>query len=499
MAPAHAPFDPVVAKAEAEGVHAAELAALRRRLRQLGEHGAGLLPGEVLAPVADLPCLDELPEPPPSRARKVLDRLVVVKLNGGLGTSMGLAGPKSLLEVKPGASFLDVIATQVLALRARHGARLPLMLMKSAATRGHSLEALRHYDSLPVPGVPLDFLQGREPKLRAADLQPVQWPTDPELEWCPPGHGDIYISLAASGVLDALLGAGLRYAFVSNSDNLGALADVRIAAWLAAEQVPFALEAVRGTPADRKGGHLARYQGRVVLRETAQVPDRDTSFTDVERWRWYNTNNIWIDLRALKDLQAADPAAPALPLIVNHKTVDPRDPASTPVIQLESAMGAAIGSIPGARAIHVPRSRFAPVKTTDDLLVVRSDAYELTGHGQMRPAFDGPGPVVSLDKDFYKLLPDFEQRFPAGAPSLRRCRRFDVEGDVTFGTGVTAVGDVRVAGPRHVPDGEVLGGWNRVKQACPDADPAGNYAPFLTFGAGHPQVLTASQRGDDGR
>jgi UTP--glucose-1-phosphate uridylyltransferase len=221
--------------------------------------------------------------------------------------------------------------------------------------------------------------------------------------------------------------------------------------------VPFALEAVRGTPADRKGGHLARYQGRVVLRETAQVPDGDTSFTDVERWRWYNTNNIWIDLRALRNLQAADQAAPALPLIVNRQTVDPRDPASTPVIQLESAMGAAIGSIPGARAVHVPRSRFAPVKTTDDLLVVRSDAYELTSDGRMRPRFDGPGPVVTLDKDFFKLLPDFEQRFPAGAPSLRRCRRFEVEGDVTFGAGVVALGDVRVVGPRHVRDGEVLG------------------------------------------
>jgi UTP--glucose-1-phosphate uridylyltransferase len=196
----------------------------------------------------------------------------------------------------------------------------------------------------------------------------------------------------------------------------------------------------------------------VVLRETAQVPDGDTSFTDVERWRWYNTNNIWIDLRALRELHAADPAAPALPLIVNRETVDPRDPASIPVIQLESAMGAAIGSIPGARAVHVPRSRFAPVKTTDDLLVMRSDAYELTSDGRMRPSFDGPGPVVTLDKDFYKLLPDLEQRFPAGAPSLRRCRRFAVEGDVTFGAGVMATGDVRVTGPRHVPDGAVLGG-----------------------------------------
>ena len=447
----------VVAKAEAGGVHGTELAALRRRLRQLGEQQAGLLPGEDLEPLADLPRLDELPSPSPGQARDVLDRLVIVKLNGGLGTSMGLEGPKSTLDVKPGANFLDVLARQVLALRERHGARLPLVLMNSAITRDPSLKVLDHDGDLSVPGVPRDFLQGREPKIRASDFEPVQWPADPELEWCPPGHGDIYPALASSGTLDALLDAGLRYAFVSNSDNLGALADVRIAAWLAAEQVPFALEAVRGTAADRKGGHLACYEGRLVLRETAQVPDGDDSFTDVERWRWYNTNNIWIDLRALKDLQAADPAAPDLPLIVNRKTVDPRDPDSTPVIQLESAMGAAIGSILGARAVHVPRSRFAPVKTTNDLLVVRSDAYELTGDGEMRPSWDGQEPVVTLDEDYYKLLPDFEQRFPAGPPSLRGCRRFEVEGDVTFGADVVAVGDVLVTGPRHVPDGEILG------------------------------------------
>ena len=407
----------------------------------------------------DLPSLDELPEPPPDQAREVLDRLVVVKLNGGLGTSMGLSGPKSLIEVKPGRSFLDVIATQVLALRQRYGARLPLVLMDSGVTRDPSLDALRRYDDLSVPGVPLDFLQGlkledpgRRPVTGAVACRPGAGSR------CPPGHGDIYTALAASGTLDALLSAGLRYALVSNSDNLGALADVRIAAWAAAEQVPFALEAVRGTLADRKGGHLARYQGRVVLRETAQVPDGDTSFTDVERWRWDTMHNIGIDLRALADLQDADPGAPVLPLIVNRKTVDPREAASTPVIQLETAMGAAVGSIPGARAVHVPRSRFIPVKTTDDLLVLRSDAYELAGDGQLRPAFDGPGPVVTLDKQHYDLLPDFEQRFPAGAPSLRRCRRFEVEGDVTFGAGVVAEGDVRVVGPRHVPDGEVLSG-----------------------------------------
>jgi UTP--glucose-1-phosphate uridylyltransferase len=459
-------MDPLAAaldKMRAAGAHPAELAAMTRRVEQLDDPDAGRLPGDVLEPLEDLPLLDELPEPSPERAREVLDALAVLKLNGGLGTSMGLSGPKSLLEVKAGNSFLDIIATQVLALRERYSARLPLVVMNSASTTGPSLEALRRHEGLREQEVPLEFLQGREPKLRADDLMPVEWPANPDLEWCPPGHGDLYTALAATGTLDTLLDAGLRWIFVSNSDNLGALADVRLAAWVADEEVPFAMEAVRGTPADRKGGHLARRsqepgRGQVVLRETAQVPDGDSSFGDVDKWRYYNTNNLWVDLQALKELQAADPGAPVLPLIVNRKTVDPRDKSSTPVIQLETAMGAAVGSIPGARAVQVPRSRFAPVKTTNDLLVVRSDAYELTDDGRIAPTFDGPGPVVTLDDDHYKMVPDFEQRFPDGAPSLRRCDRFAVEGDVTFGGGVVVEGDVRVTGPRRVPDNEILRG-----------------------------------------
>jgi UTP--glucose-1-phosphate uridylyltransferase len=445
-----------LAKAAAGGALPVELSALRRRLEQLAEPAAGQLPGDTLEPLEDLPRLEDLPELPPSPARELLDQLAVVKLNGGLGTSMGLSGPKSLLEVKPGRSFLDVIATQVLAMRSRYGARLPLVLMNSPTSREPALEAVRRHRGLREQEVPLDFLQGREPKLRADDFMPVEWPANPDLEWCPPGHGDIYPALAASGMLSTLLDAGLRWCFVSNSDNLGARVDVRIAAWMAAEGVPFAMESVRGTPGDRKGGHLARRGDRLVLRETAQVPEGDTSFSDVERWRWYNTNNLWIDLAALRDLQAADPGAPHLPLIVNRKTVDPADPSSTPVLQLEAAMGAAIGAIPGARALHVPRTRFAPVKTTDDLLVVRSDAYSLTDDGRMVPAFEGAPPVVALDKTYFKLLPDFEARFPAGPPSLRRASRLRVAGDVTFGADVTVLGDVEVTGPRTIPDGTLL-------------------------------------------
>ena len=100
----------------------------------------------------------------------------------------------------------------------------------------------------------------------------------------------------------------------------------------------------------------------------------EESFRDYRRWRYYNTNSLWIDLEAIA-ARFADGGTLELPVIVNHKTIDPRDPSSTPVVQLESAMGAAIGSFPGAALLEVPRSRFVPVKTTDDLLLLRSDVF----------------------------------------------------------------------------------------------------------------------------
>ena len=207
-----------------------------------------------------------------------------------------------------------MIARQVLALRERHRARLPLVLMNSFHTREESLEALERYRDLPAD-VPSDFVQNKEPKLDVESLTPVSWPDDPELEWCPPGHGDLYTALVTSGMLDALLEHDYRYAFVSNSDNLGAVLDPGILGWLASERVPFAMEVADRTAADRKGGHLARRaDGRLVLREIAQTPEEDLdSFQDVERFRYFNTNTLWIDLRcpggrAVAQRQRAGPA-----------------------------------------------------------------------------------------------------------------------------------------------------------------------------------------------
>ena len=438
-------LDAALAKMQAAGVAEPARAAFARMFAQLDEPGAGLIRGDDLEPVRDVHRLDALDDAIAGAGRAALDRAVVIKLNGGLGTSMGLAAPKSLVEVKPGRSFLDVIARQVLSLRERHGARVPLVLMDSFATRDATLGALARHPGIEAD-VPLDFLQSRVPKLRARDLQPVEWPADPRLEWAPPGHGDLYAALPGSGMLEALLERGYEYAFVSNSDNLGATLDTRVLGLVARERWPFAMEVVEGTEADRKGGHIARLGGRLVLRETAQVPDGDDSFTDFRRWRYYNTNNLWLHLPSLADRAAALD----LPLIANRKTVDPTDPSSPEVIQLESAMGAALGAIEGAGVVGVPRTRFAPVKTTNDLLVVRSDAYVLhDDDGRLEPAtarVAASPPVVDLDPRFYKLLPDFDARFPSGPPSLVGAERFTVRGDIVFGAGTVVTGTAEVRG-----------------------------------------------------
>jgi UTP--glucose-1-phosphate uridylyltransferase len=451
-------LEAAVEKMRAEGLGDAAVESFARQYERLRAGETGTLAEAEIEPVASLPDAEELTE---AADAALLDSVVVIKLNGGLGTSMGMTKAKSLLEVKDGRTFLDLIAEQVLALREASGARIPLVVMSSFATRDDSLAALAAYDDLSA-GLPPDFVQNKVPKIRQDTLEPAVWERDPALEWAPPGHGDLYTALVTSGMLEALLDGGYRYAFVSNSDNLGAVLDPRILAWLASSGAPFLMEVADRTSSDRKGGHLARRRsdGGLVLREIAQTPDADVdAFQDTARHKYFNTNTLWVDLRALRDVLSGAGVLD-LPMIVNKKTVDPGDKSSTPVIQLETAMGAAIGVFEGAAALRVPRSRFVPVKTTNDLLSLRSDAYVI-GDGRavhLAPERGGVPPFVDLDDDHYKLVADFDARFPQGAPSLVACDALRVVGDVTFGRDVVVKGAVTVEAVDRVPDGTVLEG-----------------------------------------
>lgn len=429
---------------------------------KLLEGDTGYIDSETAQPVNDLPKLNELADYHDA-GKDALHRLVVIKLNGGLGTSMGMTGPKSLIEVKAGLTFLDIVARQILHLRHESGARVPLVLMNSFNTHEASLAALARYPEI-AGDVPLDFLQHKEPKIWVEDLSPAEWPNDEDKEWCPPGHGDIYPALISSGMLKQLLDAGYEYAFVSNIDNLGATVDEEILGFFAAEKLPFLMEVTRRTAADRKGGHLAMNpEGHLLLREIAQCPPEEVeAFQDIDRYRYFNTNNLWIHLPTLQRVLDEQGGLLELPMIRNEKPVDPTQPDSPRVYQLETAMGLAISSFSNAQALNVPRTRFRPVKKSNDILVLWSDAYTLTDDYRIdliEAREDEP--LVDLDDRYYTLFADLKERFPAGAPSLRNCNSLTVHGNVYFGAGVKVYGDVRVKQEdeeaHHIADNSVLG------------------------------------------
>ncbi|MFZ0531299.1 MAG: UTP--glucose-1-phosphate uridylyltransferase [Propionicimonas sp.] len=412
--------------------------------RLCADGATGIISEDTISPLLDPPKLAEVVVSEADQ-RAALGRTVLIKLNGGLGTSMGLDRAKTLLNIRDGKNFLDLIVDQVRYAREHYGVRLPLVFMNSFRTRDDTLAHLAGHPDLAVDGLPLDFLQNAEPKILADDLTPVSWPADPSLEWCPPGHGDLYPALWGTGLLDALIEAGFRYASVANGDNLGAAPDARLAGWFAATGAPYAAEVCPRTINDRKGGHLAIRiaDQQLILRDTAQTaPEEMDYFTDEHRHPYFHANNLWLDLLQLRDILTERKGVLGLPLIRNEKTVDPSDPTSPKVIQLESAMGAAIEVFPGATAIAVGRDRFLPVKTTNELLLLRSDVFDLGPDGRLLAKVERI-PEVDLDRH-YKLVDDFNALVEV-VPSLRHAESLVVRGEWHFDAPAEVVGAVALA------------------------------------------------------
>lgn len=432
--PEDARFQPYLAKMRAEKLSDSAIAAFGHSFMELVGGSSGMIGESTIKGVASLPSLEADIAGKIAADSSLLPKTVVLKLNGGLGTSMGLDKAKSLLEVKGGNSFLDLTAKQVITMRKQFKSPIKFMLMNSFNTSSDTLSFLQKYPSL-AQDPKVELMQNKVPKIVKADLTPAQWSINKHLEWCPPGHGDLYTALYGSGKLDELLNDGVLYMFVSNSDNLGATLDVDLLSYFASNNFPFMMECCQRTEADKKGGHLAARasDGQLLLRESAQcAKDDDASFQDITKHQFFNTNNLWVRLDMLKALMDSRGGFVPLPTILNGKTVDPQQDTSTPVWQLETAMGAAIECFPGAAAVCVSRSRFAPVKKCSDLLLLRSDAYLVDASNVLvlNPACDGVAPIVDLDDKKYKMVQHLEAATRAGYPSLVGCKKLQVKGEV---------------------------------------------------------------------
>ncbi|XP_041641220.1 UTP--glucose-1-phosphate uridylyltransferase-like isoform X1 [Cheilinus undulatus] len=379
----------------------------------------------------------------PDNISASLNKLAVVKLNGGLGTSMGCKGPKSLISVRNENTFLDLTVKQIEHLNTTFNANVPLVLMNSFNTDEDTKKILQKYKHHRVNIH--TFNQSRYPRINKESLLPVaknMGLTGENSEaWYPPGHGDIYASFYNSGLLDKLIAEGKEYIFVSNIDNLGATVDLFILHHLmsqpAEKRCEFIMEVTDKTRADVKGGTLIQYEDHLRLLEIAQVPKAHVDeFKSVTKFKIFNTNNLWISLPAIKRLHEKN--AMDLEIIVNPKTLD----GGLNVIQLETAVGAAIKSFNNAMGVNVPRSRFLPVKTSSDLLLVMSNLYSLdAGSLTMSKKREFPTtPHVKLGSSFTKVQ-EFLQRFES-IPDMLELDHLTVSGDVTFGKNVSLKGTV---------------------------------------------------------
>jgi UTP--glucose-1-phosphate uridylyltransferase len=380
---------------------------------------------------------EELSEP--TNPEELLKQIVVVKLNGGLGTTMGCTFPKSLINVTKDETFFDIVLNQVKAINDKYHADVPLVLMHSFYTDDLMKPHIKDTKGVRV----MTFNQNKFPRIDAETLEPVPKDKDaPLAEWNPPGHGDVYHCLRDSGLLDKLLDEGRKFMFISNIDNLGAVVDLKILNKVSTENRSYAAETVAKTPDDWKGGMPILYKDRVKLLEIAQVPDGHMDdFKNIEIFDIFNSNNMWVNLVTLK--KALDEDKILLDVIKNKKVYNDRN-----VIQIESAAGSVIQSFPDSISIKVPRKRFIPVKSCNELLLVRSDLYHTSAEGEFHineARKLTTLPSVKLSPKFQKVK-DFEERVKA-IPSLVNVDSLDVQGDVTFGPNVVIEGKVVIKGP----------------------------------------------------
>lgn len=383
--------------------------------------------------------------------RDFLDKLAVLKLNGGLGTSMGCIGPKSAIEIKEKQNFLDLCVKQIDTLQKEYEIEVPFILMNSFNTEEKTNRMLRRYRNIRT------FTQSVFPRISANSLLPID-PIYGKKSMYPPGHGDIFNSLKDSGMLDELLAEGKEWLFVSNIDNLAATVDFSILDYVIKNDVDFLMEVTNKTRADIKGGTLIEMDDKLSLLEIAQVPsEKKNEFTSIRKFKIFNTNSVWINLKKLKSLLKEKKIQ--LDIIENKKNIENID---EPIIQLETALGSAIKYFPKAVGMIVPRSRFLPVKTCSDLFLIRSNLFvENKGFLGLSPKrmFSATLPLVKLLGPSYKDVNSFNKMFKS-IPDILELDHLTVSGNIKFGRNVTLKGTVIVIADDesviNIPDGAIL-------------------------------------------
>lgn len=387
--------------------------------------------------------------------KQMLDKLVVIKLNGALATPLGCSGPTSTIPVRDNLTSLDLTVQQLEQLNKLYNTDVPLVLMNSFLTDEETEKVIRKYSSFEV--TIRTFNQSCFPRINKDTLMPAAAKSGvfTENDWYPPGHGNFYKAFSDSGLLELFIGEGKEFCFISNMDNVGANIDLDILQMCLTGVQEFVMEVTEKTRADVKGGTLIQYEGKLRLLEVAQVPnDKLEDFMSVKKFNVFNTNNLWISLPAIRRVITDDILE--MEIIVNPVTLNN----GSNGYQLVTAIGAAMKCFDNAVGLTVPRSRFLPVKKTSDLLLLMSNLYS-PHHGQLKMSgkrMFPTTPFIKLGQNFQNIS-ELLKRF-GSIPDILELDHLSVSGDVTFGKQVSLKGTVIIIanhGDRiDIPSGSCL-------------------------------------------
>lgn len=377
-----------------------------------------------------------------AETKMLLDKLVVVKFNGALGTNMGFSGPKSAIEVKNNLTPLDLMVDQVESLNSKYGCNVPLLLMDTAETHDHVQKVLEKYSNSKVDIHSLSLSQQpHEKSFEGHSRKDKLYPSS--------DHSVVFLSLMKSGTLDLLLVQGKEYALVVDSDNVAAVADPKIFNHLIQNQIEYCMEVAPVPSIDLRNSLINLRPGKFQLVDITQNPTKQSG----GKFKFINTRSMWVNLRAIKRLIDTDELK--IENFSSSKEVN-----DDQIISRGTGADSAIQFFDHTIGINVAQSRYLPVNSTSDLLLLQSDLYTADeGILVQNPARDNPAnPSIELGPEFEKVN-DFQSRFKS-IPSIINLDSLKVEGDVWFGAGITLKGKVSiVAKPGmklEIPDGIVL-------------------------------------------
>lgn len=352
------------------------------------------------------------PVPEGLSEKVLLEKLVIVKFNGSLGTRIGFSGPKCTMEIGGGLTCLDLIINQIEDLNAKYGCNIPLLLLNAGSAHRGVLKFLEKHPNKNIHCVPQSSLHLDSFSNSSAKGQ------DNEDEMNSFNLAEVVLPLVNSGKLGELSSQGKEFILMLGSDNLAQVVDLKILYHMMENDIGFCLEVMPKSS---------------EIEESKQSQNEEDTPIPTTKKNWKFVDTVWMGIQSIENIlegRAAEENLTISKLFDNHFS------------------------------LSVPKSRYLPVEATSDLFLLQSDLYTLSeGTVTRNTARENPtDPSIELGP-LFKTVNDFQERFKS-IPSIIGLDSLKVAGDVSFGTGITLKGKVNIharPGTRiEIPDGAVL-------------------------------------------